>query len=454
MVSNDPNWPFYKLSFEGTVLGDEVSLTTNHTNYTEGNTSNAVGAVISPSATSAPPRETPSSANQEPFDELRASQEPSTKNQALRTPVRIDYFYEAGCPDCRKVREQIMPILRARFPDQYDLRRHDVGIMSNVVMLVAYQEKLGIKDDRPVCMVVDYQHVFNGFDVIKSGLVARVESSLAEQSQPDWKPPVPIEIPADLATGIDIAESRMKSFTLPAVALAGLIDGLNPCAIGTLVFFMSLLAVFKIRASRLLLVGIVFCLASFVTYTAIGFGLLRILHGFAVFPAIQRAVEIVMTLVLAIFAFLSFRDAYRFRISGAPGDVTLQLPDSIKNRIHKIMRGGLNARSLVAGAFVTGVLVTALESVCTGQVYVPTLVLVVKTHSTSLMAGGRSVFTGLQQLLLYNAMFIVPLVIAFIVAYRGLKTEALIQWSTKNVVPSKILLGLLFVVMAVLIWVV
>ena len=50
-------------------------------------------------------------------------------------------------------------------------------------------------------------------------------------------------------------------------------------------------------------------------------------------------------------------------------------------------------------------------------------------------------------------MFIVPLVAAFVVTYQGLKTERLLAWSKRNVVPSKILLGLLFVVLAVLMWV-
>ena len=242
-----------------------------------------------------------------------------------------------------------------------------------------------------------------------------------------------------------MAETRMKSFTLPAVALAGLIDGLNPCAIGTLVFFMSLLTVFKIKASKLLLVGAVFCLASFITYTAIGYGLLRVLHGFAGFPIIQRSVEVLMTAILALFAFLSFRDAWRFHHGGKPGDVTLQLPKGIKDKIHRIMRGGLSAKSLVAGSLTIGVLVTALESVCTGQVYVPTLVLVLKTR--------QAVASGLLYLLLYNLMFIVPLVVAFVIAYRGLKTEAFIQWGIRNVVPSKILLGSLFMVMAALMWI-
>jgi len=54
-------------------------------------------------------------------------------------------------------------------------------------------------------------------------------------------------------------------------------------------------------------------------------------------------------------------------------------------------------------------------------------------------------------LLLYNALFIVPLVVVFIAVYRGLCTETLLDWSRKNVVVCKLCLGAFFVLMAVLI---
>jgi hypothetical protein len=189
--------------------------------------------------------------------------------------------------------------------------------------------------------------------------------------------------------------------------------------------------------------GLSFCLASFLTYTAIGFGLLRVLHLFAGFPVMRFFVEIVMILFLGIIAFLSFRDAYRYKMTGDAKEVTLQLPHKIKLKIHDIMRSGLGGGSLILGGLLIGAAVTAMESVCTGQVYVPTLVLVVK--------GGASAGRAWGFLLLYNAMFIVPLVAVFVVTCFGLETKVLLEWSRRNVVPSKILLGCFFLAMTVLI---
>ena len=83
--------------------------------------------------------------------------------------------------------------------------------------------------------------------------------------------------------------------------------------------------------------------------------------------------------------------------------------------------------------------------VCTGQVYVPTLVLVAK-------AGGSGAGTAWKYLLLYNGMFMMPRVAVFILTYFGLTTQTLIEWSKKNVVLTKILMSCLFLVLAVLIW--
>ena len=97
------------------------------------------------------------------------------------------------------------------------------------------------------------------------------------------------------------------------------------------------------------------------------------------------------------------------------------------------------------GGFGIGLAVTVLESVCTGQVYVPTLALVLRSGSSFPLAAGY--------LALYNFMFILPLLIILGLTWQGLKTETLLAWSRRNVVFSKCLLGLFFLgLAALLVW--
>lgn len=357
-------------------------------------------------------------------------------------PVIVDFFYEPGCVECRQVREEVLPVLASRFEGFYRLDEHDVGVVSNMALLVAYQQRLEMgKRNEPVSMVVDYAHAFAGVRAIREGVAERVERSIEERLAPGWAPPEPIRAEG----GAGAAAERAGAFTALAVAGAGLADGINPCAISTLVFFMSLLAVARVRGRGLLAMGLSFCLASFLVYLALGFGLLGVIHKLNAFPAIRLLVGRVMLTLLGVLAFLSFRDAWRFHRSGRAGDVTLQLPDGLKRRIHGVMRDRLKTGSLLLGGFVIGASVTALESVCTGQLYLPTLVVVLH------LGLGRARELGL--LLLYNVMFVTPLAVVFALVYQGLKTERLLDWSRRNVVPSKVALGLLFLaMMAGLFW--
>ena len=372
------------------------------------------------------------------------------------SPVIIDYFYEPGCSDCARVQEQIFPELQERFETFYTINKYDIGIKTNIMRLIAYQDKLDIREDESVCMVLDYKHVFNGYKNIEHGLLLQIDQCVAGRLDPDWKSPEPVQIPNDAVDGLELAKDRASTFKIVAVSIGGLTDGINPCAIGTLVFFMSLLGVSRIRGRGLIMMGVAFCSASFVTYTAIGFGLLRVLHVATGFSVAQMIIEWGMMGMLGVFACLSFLDAYRYQISGNAKDIRLQLPRGIKDRIHKIMRENLTQRRkdakwgegggdgrLVFGGIIIGAAVTALESVCTGQVYVPTLVL--------LIMKGEAVTKAWPLLLLYNTMFILPLVIVFILTYFGLRTEKLLIWSKHNVIPSKILLGIFFLAMAIFI---
>ena len=356
--------------------------------------------------------------------------------------VQLDFYYEPGCPICEQVRTEVLPLLELEYEGLYRLTEYDTGIESNYLALVQYQASLEIDENATAIFILEGSRAFAGWGQISGEMVLGIEEAVvARLAGAPLGSPVDAEEWTEVKARQAVAE-RVRAFTPYGVALAGLVDGINPCAISTLVFFLSLLSVLKVRDRRLLMVGVLFCLASFVTYTAIGFGLLRLLHLFQGFSHLRLGIKVLMVAVLTLFAFLSFRDAWRFRKRHDPHEVTLQLPRRIKLLIHRVLHSGLEARHLAMGSIAAGVMVTALESVCTGQVYVPALVLMVES--------GEERWRAARLLLVYNALFISPLVIAFILTYRGLKTASLLAWSREHVVSSKVLLGALFVLMAAL----
>jgi len=356
--------------------------------------------------------------------------------------VQIDFFYEPGCSECQRIRTEVLPSLQEAYGGFYVLTEYDLGVKSNYLQLVGYMEALGDDENARVFMVVDRQVLLGGGDEIAADLFAVLDERISmAQERPEASSsglvPAPV-VPADDA----IVERRFNRFTFVGVALAGLVDGINPCAISTLVFLVSVLSMARVRGRHLLAVGAAFCSASFLTYLAIGFGMLHAFHALAAFQTLRRVIDLFLVAALLGLALYSFGDAFRFRRTHRASDVKLQLPDAFKQRIHRLLRVGLGRRAQWASVFGIAVAVTALESVCTGQVYVPTLALIIK--------GDSEVTRGLGLLVLYNAMFILPLVVVLLLTYGGLQLGRLMAWSVKEVFIGKLLLAVLFLLLAVL----
>jgi len=347
-------------------------------------------------------------------------------------PLEIDYFFEPGCKECKTISDTVLPALSNAFYGKYVLNYRDLGIMTNYAVLANCQETTGSIKNEPVYIIINERLLFSGLAEIQSNFLPAVDKTLGEQTTIQKKTSS-IGLPA-------LIEQRFQRLTLLGVLLAGLIDGINPCAISTLIFLISILVISGFKNSRLIIVGTAYCLASFLTYTAIGFGLFRFIHNLEGLPFVRRGLELLMVGILMVMAYLSFRDAWKYRLSKDPNSITLKLPRRIKLIMNSIMRLFSTTRHALLAAFFIGVLVTLLETVCTGQVYVPTLVLIIKS--------GASPFLGLVYLLLYNLMFILPLVIVFGLILYGIKVQHLIDWSKRQVVKSKVIMGCLFVVLA------
>jgi cytochrome c biogenesis protein CcdA len=156
--------------------------------------------------------------------------------------------------------------------------------------------------------------------------------------------------------------------------------------------------------------------------------------------------------VLAVYDFIKFKK------TGSTSELILQLPKSIKERIHKVVgffyRKSPEERKskhlpslskLVLSALITGFLVSLLEAACTGQMYLPTISFVLKASSLKLQALGY--------LLLYNIMFVIPLIIIFVLALLGVSSMQFTNFLKKHLGLIKILMAMIFFSLGIfLIW--
>ncbi len=121
----------------------------------------------------------------------------------------------------------------------------------------------------------------------------------------------------------------------------------------------------------------------------------------------------------------------------------LQLPNFLKKRIHKTIRKESQSACYLLAAIVAGFIISFLEFACTGQVYLPTILFVINTPSIRASA--------VSYLLLYNFMFILPLLIIFGIVYWGATSEQLAFFLQRRATTIKLLTSLFFFLAGVLI---
>lgn len=352
---------------------------------------------------------------------------------------KLIIFYSPACHRCSQIKSQILPEIANKFKDKILLEYRDINDLANYMLLLRLEKthNAKIKHSLPVFYIEG--NFLNGEGNVKEALTGVISRLVSLPSQ---------EIQRSLPA-VNLVE-RFRTFEPLAVASAGLVDGLNPCAFTVIVFFISFLVLQGYKKRELISIGISFIFSVFLTYLLIGIGFFGFLYRLQSLWSAAKVFNIsigIFSIILGLFAIYDF---LKFKKSGKTEGLILQLPQTIKNRIRSVI--GLHYRKgdsvkaqsslsrpvfrLALTAFVTGFLVAILELVCTGQVYVPTLTFVLKTTHLKLQA--------LSLLLLYNLMFILPLFVIFILALLGTTSEEFSRFLKKHILTVKILMAVLF----------
>lgn len=348
---------------------------------------------------------------------------------------KLIIFHSPSCHQCIKAKQEVIPAVEKEFKDKIVFEYRDVSQLENYKML------LGLLQDNPQGLKYQVPLFYLGGKFLTAQgqlgenlrifITRGVENNLVLKIKP-----------------LDLV-AHFKSFVPAAVVFAGLSDGVNPCAFTVIVFFISFLALQGYRKKELILIGLAFILAVFLTYLGIGLGIFNFFYRFAGFWVVTHLLNIIIGILSIIFGLFAIYDFIIFKKTGSTEGLILQLPKPIKERIHKVVgffyRKSLQEKQerskpalgkLVFSALASGFLVSLLEAVCTGQVYLPTISFVLKSTTLKLQALGY--------LLLYNIMFIVPLIVIFVLALMGTSSQQFSNFLKKHLGLIKILMVILF----------
>lgn len=211
--------------------------------------------------------------------------------------------------------------------------------------------------------------------------------------------------------------------TLSVVIASAAIDSINPCAIGVLILMVSVVLGGKGSVRKLLFLGGLYIGAIFVTYLLAGLGLIYFLSRVPLFVAEYLALIVGSFVILA--GLLEVKDFYWYGKG-----FSLQIPPYFAQKIHDYSKN-----LTVPGVIFLGVFIAGVELPCTGAPYLAII---------TLLSLNFDAYAFLL-LVLYNIIFVLPLVVILLMVAAGTKIEKVKAWKQANKAYMRFAIGYMLI---------
>ncbi len=235
-------------------------------------------------------------------------------------------------------------------------------------------------------------------------------------------------------TGIVEESETQKKVSLWTVVSLALVDAVNPCEFAVLILLLLTIMTSNINNRRKILYsGLMFSLAIFVLYFIYGILLVNI---FKLIPGVD-IIRTVIYKIIAVFALflatMQLKDYFNYR----PGTIGTEMPMSFRPRVQRL----ISKVTSPVGAFVVGIVVSLFLIPCTIGPYV---------ILSNLLSYG-SIVSALPVLLLYNVIFILPmLAITFIIYFGVTEVQKVGEWKKKNIKYFHLVAGIILFILGIL----
>lgn len=339
-------------------------------------------------------------------------------------------FVSPSCVHCNKLKAEYWPGLKEQYKDSVNFIELDISQGGNNLIFAETAKAYGVQELGYPAAAIGSTFLMGYPTEIKTYADAAIEKAMLLNEKTTL-----------VQTDAQDPQKAFSKITLWAIIGSGLVDGINPCAFAVIVFFVSFLTVYKYTRKEIIVVGTAYCAAVFAAYVLIGLGLFKFLYAMSGFAYVIKGFYILTAAVCLLFFVLALYDFWVYKKTGKAEKMLLQLPTNLKVRIHKIMGFFLREKHdssirLTLAALAVGFAVSLVEAVCTGQVYLPTVVLIMQDPAFRVKAW--------LFLLLYNLMFIFPLVLIFVLSILGYESKGFNNFLKKHLGLMKLLLCCVF----------
>ena len=314
------------------------------------------------------------------------------------------FFHEIGCSHCART-EAFLESIHPDYPD-LEILRYEIHEADSLDLLPKLLAAYGVEEAAvPILFVGDVAFVggvFYGLEdapFAPSGRAEDIALERAIQRATDADAPSP-------QSRIDDSDehSLAETLTIPAVILAAAADSVNPCTFAVLVLLLGTLLVAQRKGHSWLVLkaGFAFTIAVYVSYFLMGIG---------IFSAIQAA-GVQRPFIMAVSGLAILLGLWNMKDYFAYGKwFTIEVPKRWRPTVKRLTASVVS----VPGAFFVGILDSLFLLPCSSGPYIAILALLSKTTTRT---------EGILYLLLYNLIFVLPLIAITLAVHLGFTTTA------------------------------
>jgi len=213
------------------------------------------------------------------------------------------------------------------------------------------------------------------------------------------------------------------------------VDAVNPCALAVMAMVLLTLLLQNPKKKRtMLLGGFAFTLAVFILYFL--YGLIMVQFFSHIIPETGNLANYVFKGfgLLAIFlGILNFKDYLNYQ----PGGIGTEMPKKLRPKVKLLIKKITSP----VGAFVIGLIVTLFLLPCTIGPYI------IASSKLSVL----NFFTTIPYLLLYNLIFIIPMIAITLIIYFSVTTvEGVSGWKEKNIRRLHLIEAIILAILGIL----
>jgi cytochrome c biogenesis protein CcdA len=314
--------------------------------------------------------------------------------------VTAVYFYSPTCSSCEELKNFFSDLKKKH--KNLTIIEYSISNLQNKSLLDSYSKAYDVpkEDEGTVPFVFIRNRYLNDEEDIKKSM---------DNIILDVNGPQTIKIEGGNENH-DSDFAHFFNYKILGIFAAGIVNGINPCSMSMLLMFMSLLI---FRKSIVLKLGISYGLGKFISYMLLGTVFFKFLDSFNI-AGFSTIIKILMLLVIFILLILNIND-YFAASNEKYNRIKLQLPLFFRKLNHNMIRrvsAVKNVNLLILISFALGVFISLGEFLCTGQIYLTTIVTVIQSGT----AFGSM---ALKYLFIYNIGFILPTIVLTFIVYKG-----------------------------------